>query len=77
MRTALAVQLLYAQYLRNIFLLYRYMKLNPSSVVGELMGLSRMASSFPDFDLEGKKMFLEKMGEDMLFCSVREGVSNA
>mmetsp|Transcript_36887 Transcript_36887/g.82035 ORF Transcript_36887/g.82035 Transcript_36887/m.82035 type:complete len:274 (+) Transcript_36887:119-940(+) len=34
-----------------------------NSVVSELMGLSRMASKFPDFDLEGKKMFLDKMEE--------------
>eukprot|EP00197_Chlamydomonas_leiostraca_P002988 CAMPEP_0202867382 /NCGR_PEP_ID=MMETSP1391-20130828/9315_1 /ASSEMBLY_ACC=CAM_ASM_000867 /TAXON_ID=1034604 /ORGANISM="Chlamydomonas leiostraca, Strain SAG 11-49" /LENGTH=283 /DNA_ID=CAMNT_0049547425 /DNA_START=91 /DNA_END=942 /DNA_ORIENTATION=+ len=34
-----------------------------NSMVNELMGLSRMASKFPDFDIAGKRMFLEKMRE--------------
>jgi len=32
-----------------------------SSIVKELMDLSRMASQFVNFDLEGKKMFLDQM----------------
>ncbi|KAG1659899.1 hypothetical protein FOA52_006605 [Chlamydomonas sp. UWO 241] len=34
-----------------------------NSIVGELMGLARMASQFPSFDLAGKRLFLEKMDE--------------
>lgn len=34
------------------------------SIMGELRQLSMMASRFPDFDLQGKEMFLDKV------CSV-------
>jgi hypothetical protein len=30
-------------------------------VIGELMSLSRMASKFPDFDVEGKRLYLAQM----------------
>lgn len=31
-------------------------------MINELMGLSRMASKFPDFDVTGKRLFLENVG---------------
>lgn len=34
------------------------------SIMGELRQLSMMASRFPDFDLQGKEMFLDKMEEN-------------
>lgn len=30
-------------------------------MVSDLMALSRMASKFPDFDIAGKRMYLEKV----------------
>lgn len=32
-----------------------------ASVINDLMMLSRMSTKFPDFDLEGKKMFLQQL----------------
>jgi hypothetical protein len=32
-----------------------------SSMVNDLMALSRMASKFPDFDIAGKRMYLDKV----------------
>ena len=37
-------------------------------VVSELVALSQMAIKFPDFDLEGKKVYLDKVQILMCHC---------
>lgn len=41
---------------------------HPPTHAGELRQLSMMASRFPDFDLQGKEMFLDKVGVSLDFC---------